>query len=149
VKRPPSHDRPINEKGVILIVDDDPAVLTLTEALLDDEYRVLTAESGRAALELLQSERVDVLGVDYLMPEMNGLEVIKRAARISPHTMPVLITGHRDYLSLDPEGRAQAYTLLLKPYAPTDLIDCIRRACQLARIRSDFGSRAQSQREQR
>jgi CheY-like chemotaxis protein len=61
----------------ILVVENDPALQLLTSRLLELEgYRVLQAENGRIALELIAAEPPDLVLCDLLMPEMNGYEVL-------------------------------------------------------------------------
>ena len=63
----------------VLVVDDIPANVKLLEARLTAEYfEVLTAFSGREALEICERERVDVVLLDVMMPGMDGFEVCRR-----------------------------------------------------------------------
>ncbi|MBA2673840.1 adenylate/guanylate cyclase domain-containing protein [Ramlibacter sp.] len=68
-----------NRKARILVVDDTPDNLYLMSALLEDEYDVVTAESGKAALEIAASaEPPELVLLDIMMPEMDGYEVMRR-----------------------------------------------------------------------
>lgn len=61
----------------ILVVDDDPAARRILTLLLQDEADVLEAETGAAALSLIEAERPRVMILDISMPEMSGLEVLE------------------------------------------------------------------------
>lgn len=62
----------------VLVVDDEPGVLESFEAILDGRYRVLTADSGRQALSRIAQEAVDLVFLDIKMPDMDGMEVLRR-----------------------------------------------------------------------
>ena len=80
-------------KDRILVVDDDPDILQFVEMNLDMEgFDALTAESGRVALELARERPPDLILLDVMMPEMDGLTVLRRL-RSSPATssIPVVL----------------------------------------------------------
>jgi two-component system cell cycle response regulator len=78
--------------GRVLVVDDILANVKLLEARLSAEYfHVLTAYSGEAALEVVQSQRVDVVLLDVMMPGMDGFEVCRRI-KTSTRTMHVPVS---------------------------------------------------------
>ena len=61
----------------ILVVDDDTMNLKRTKMILEKYYDVLLAESGKEALEMLETELVDLVLLDIAMPQMNGIETFK------------------------------------------------------------------------
>ena len=65
-------------KGQILIVEDDYRSCELFKDILEaDGYQILSADSGQKALKILESERPDLILMDILLPDINGLEVVK------------------------------------------------------------------------
>jgi signal transduction histidine kinase len=81
--------------ATILVVDDDEAILQSLHALLEREgHRVLTAQSGAEALEVIRSNDLHLLLVDYFMPRMNGAELIEEIRRFDPLVQIVLQTGY-------------------------------------------------------
>ena len=71
----------------VLTVDDDEFVREILAAYLEDSgYEVLQAENGRLGLELFQRETPDLVMLDLRMPEMDGLEVLKKITEESPDT---------------------------------------------------------------
>src|SRR5215813_4941383 len=84
----------------ILVCDDDVDVLSLVGALLRDRgHTVWEAPNPRLALQILERERpVDLLLVDYAMPEMNGRVVIERARVCQPGVKTLLMTGYAEAL---------------------------------------------------
>jgi CheY-like chemotaxis protein len=83
--------------AVILCIDDDPEILECEQDFLETfGYRVLTALSGPEGLELASIHSVDVVIVDYYMPEMNGPEVAIEIKRLRPHAPVIMLSGAVD-----------------------------------------------------
>jgi PAS domain S-box-containing protein len=113
-------------KRRILVVEDNADVRELAEAMLAAaDYDVLAAPSGERALELLETEKVDLLFTDVIMPGgMNGLQLIERVQAARPG-MPVLVTtGYMDELP----ARDKSLDVLAKPYQHQDLLDRVQAA---------------------
>ncbi|MFZ3342273.1 MAG: response regulator [Terriglobales bacterium] len=85
------------KNAVVLCIDDDPAILDCEQSFLETfGYAVLTAQSGREALELASIHPVDVVIVDYFMPEMDGPEVAVEIKRLRPHAPIIMLSGAID-----------------------------------------------------
>jgi diguanylate cyclase (GGDEF)-like protein len=85
----------------VLFVDDDASMLTFHRKLLVSEgYRILTATSARDGFDLLARYQVDVVVADYVMPEMNGIEFLKRVRQLYPGTIRLMLSGASDMHSL-------------------------------------------------
>lgn len=99
------------EKGVILLVDDEPSLLVALELLLEEEgYRVVTAQHGRQALERLGEMTPDLIITDYMMPYLNGAELIEavRAQPVWAH-IPILLMSVALPLGVQPEKLADVF----------------------------------------
>jgi two-component system, cell cycle response regulator len=122
--------------GRVLVVDDILANVKLLEARLSAEYfDVFTAYSGEEALELLETERVDVILLDVMMPAMDGFEVCRRI-KSSPKTMhvPVIMVTALDQTSDKVQGlEAGADDFITKP---VDDLALITRVKNLARLKT-------------
>ncbi|GMR15714.1 MAG: hypothetical protein BMS9Abin31_0001 [Gammaproteobacteria bacterium] len=82
---------------IILIVDDEPALLTMTSAILSSHgYQVLTANDGEQALAVLEKEQVDLLLSDIIMPNMDGNQLAARVIKLYPHIKIQLVSGYSD-----------------------------------------------------
>ncbi len=90
---------------MVLLVDDDQSVRILMANMLAElGYKVIATESGRAGLEqLAEAPRVDLLLVDYAMPEMTGAETAQRARLMRPDLPVVFVTGYAPSALLDAE----------------------------------------------
>ena len=115
----------------VLIVDDDPVMRRLTtRALQNDGYVLTEATNGREALEVMRRETPDLVILDFVMPELDGLDVL-RALRADPATvsLPVLmLTSQSDEGSTRAGFDAGATDYLTKPFSSPQLSARVR-AC--------------------
>lgn len=82
---------------IVLCIDDNNDLLECEKEFLESfGYTVLTAPSGRKALELASVHSIDVVVVDYLMPEMDGHEVAVRMRRLRPQAPIIMLSGAVD-----------------------------------------------------
>lgn len=125
VKPIKSTDRP----SVILVVDDEVDILDSLQLLLErslSNVRVLTAESGPAAIQVLKRDPVDLIITDYRMPGMDGLELLAKAAKIAPLTPTVLITAFPDMeLAIRAINEARVRSFITKPMQPEKILEII------------------------
>ncbi|HBG59187.1 MAG TPA: DNA-binding response regulator [Anaerolineaceae bacterium] len=107
----------------VLVVDDDIKLLKmLKRTLVFENLDVLTATNGREALEVVQQEVPDLLIVDWMMPEMDGLELIQHL-RDANNRMPILMLTARDAVENRVFGlESGADDYLVKPFAPAELV---------------------------
>jgi CheY-like chemotaxis protein len=83
--------------GKVLVVDDEPEVrLVLTEFLESRGYEVVAAESGAQALALVGDAKPHVVLLDVTMPEMDGMETLKRLAALKPGLPIIMVTANAD-----------------------------------------------------
>jgi CheY-like chemotaxis protein len=88
---------PALQSAVVLCIDDNEDVLECEKSFLESfGYTVLTAPNGGMGLELASMQPVDVVVVDYYMPEMNGQDVAIAMRRLKPKTPIILLTGAVD-----------------------------------------------------
>ena len=117
-------------RPVILTVDDDPDVLRAIErdlrAKYGEHYRIVRADSGMAALEVLrrlarQNDAVALMLVDHRMPQMNGIETLAEAMKIHPDAKRVLLTAYADTeAAIRAINEVQLNHYLLKPWDPPE-----------------------------
>ncbi len=115
---------PSQPQTTILLVDDEEELLEMHALLLESAgYRVCKARSGRDALTLLQSQPVQLLLSDIMMPQMNGLELAKRIKADFPAVNIQLISGFADSsLVFDEDSKHWYEQRLTKPVPMTTLL---------------------------
>lgn len=131
----------------MLIVDDIPTNVRLLEARLTAEYyEVVTASSGREALEVCMSSELDIVLLDVMMPEMDGFEVCA-ALKASPRTrhLPVLMITALDQPSERVRGlEAGADDFLTKPVDDVQLMARVKSLVRLKSLTDELRIRAQT-----
>lgn len=114
----------------ILVVDDEPDILSSLRDLIEaslDGTRCLTAQSGKAALDILQKDRVDIILSDYKMPGMDGLTFLQEARRLAPKVTRVLITAFPDLdVAIKAINDAGIETFFTKPLDPDKVISALQ-----------------------
>jgi putative two-component system response regulator len=120
----------------ILAVDDDPAILdVVAQVLVEEGYDVLTASSGRLAVELAREHLPRLILLDLMMPEMNGWQVVA-ALQASPLTRAIpilLLSARRDTELMANALGVSAY--LEKPFDLDELLARVRRILALSGAR--------------
>jgi len=113
--------------ATILLIDDEEQVRMLFQVALEGAgYRVLTAEHGKHGLRLLERQEVDVMLVDLLMPDMDGLELIPLLRKTRPAIKIIAISGGSgewDYL--DAAKSLGAHATLKKPFSLQELLEAV------------------------
>lgn len=84
------------DKGLnILVVDDDVAIRKLFERILKkEEHRVTTVSNGKEAIKAVGKKPFDIVFLDVVMPEMDGLEVFKAIKKINSETIVIMMSGY-------------------------------------------------------
>jgi YesN/AraC family two-component response regulator len=108
--------------GSILVVDDDPAILEAVTTALIPRHKVLTAENGVKALELVGREALDLVLLDYLLPDKSGLALLREMRRISPSLPIILMTGFGSEDVAVESFRGGVRDYLKKPFSIPELV---------------------------
>jgi DNA-binding NtrC family response regulator len=113
----------------VLIAEDEPHLGTILESFLSGRgYQVTTRRDGRAALEALRSESYDVALLDIVMPEMDGLEVLRHVREEPSPPEVIIITGNGTIETAITAIKLGAYDYLAKPYRMAEIDVLVRRA---------------------
>lgn len=129
----------INMKHSILLVDDESDNLDALERLFRKKFKVLKALGGPAALKLLQDENPAVIISDQRMPEMQGVEFLKKSIDSHPNAIRVLLTGYTDIDSvISAINSGEIYKYVTKPWDPIDLLNTVEKAAEKFTLRAEL-----------
>lgn len=129
------------DKYRILIVDDEPDNLALLYRTLRGKYEIAKSTSPIAALDMMKNEYFHCILSDHKMPEMDGVEFLKRTYEISPNTMRLLVTAYTDAgILIDAINYAKIYRYIKKPYNPDELLLIVENALEYWQLKADNGT---------
>ncbi|HEX2268894.1 MAG TPA: HD domain-containing phosphohydrolase [Pyrinomonadaceae bacterium] len=115
----------------LLIVDDELPNIRLLERLFRHDYFCLTASSGEEAISLLDQHEVAVIITDQRMPQMTGIELLKKTADRRPHMVRILLTGYTDLEALvEAVNCGLVYMHVSKPWKNDELKLRVGRAVE-------------------
>ncbi len=118
----------MNMKKTIMVVDDNPDIVAIVKTILEGKgYNVLSASSGAQLLNLLESTKPDLIILDIMMPEMDGLEVLSRLKALTETaSIPViLLTAKVQYEDVLGGYKLGADYYITKPFTSTQLVNGI------------------------
>ncbi len=123
----------------ILVVDDEIVIRELLYDILTDEgFSVETASNGRVALEQVTGDNgFVVLFTDIMMPEMDGIELIREARKIAPSLVPIVMTGYATLETARAAVKEGAYDYVLKPFNLSEVKLAVTNALERRRLTID------------
>lgn len=123
----------------LLLVDDEASILSALRRLFRPQgYRILTAESGAAGLEILEREMVDLIISDMRMPEMDGATFLKQVRQHWPQIIRILLTGYADISStVAAINEGEIYRYIAKPWDDNEIQSVVREALERQRLESE------------
>ncbi len=122
-----------NRAGV-LVVDDERGVRRALSMALKDAYRVCTARDGRSALDTVAGCAPDVVLLDILLPDMDGVSLLRRIKRMSPGLEVVMVTAVKDIQTAIRAIKAGAYEYVVKPFVVEEVRNVIHHALEKHRL---------------
>jgi FixJ family two-component response regulator/AraC-like DNA-binding protein len=134
-------------RPVVLIVDDDAGVRDGLRFALDERYEVLDAPHGRNALDIVRTERVDVVLLDILMPEVDGLEILQEIKALEPDLPVIMMTAVKTVRTTVAAMKLGASDYVTKPFQEDELLAAMRQA--LERRARRLGAPAERERAER
>ena len=117
--------------GKILIIDDEPHILLLVGSRLKaNGYEVITALSGEQGLKRAESEKPGLILLDYVMPEMDGEEVLRRlkAAAVTEAIPVIMLTADVKNVKTQDYKVRGATDCIFKPFSPEELLGKVKQS---------------------
>lgn len=124
----------------IMFVDDEQNLLMAMKRIFKrSTYKVFLAGSAREALEIMESESVDILVTDQRMPVMTGIELCRRVKDLYPHTIRIILTAYSDMADMITAiDQGEVYGMLRKPINLDQFQKFVERAMDQSRVIDSF-----------
>ena len=117
-------------KATVLVIDDEHGIRQSFKMVLKDEFNVLLAETGAKAIEVFSKNSVDLILLDILLPDTNGLDLLKKLKQIDPNTEIIMVTAVKEIQTAVNAIKLGAYEYIIKPFVVDDVINTINRALE-------------------
>ena len=122
----------------ICIVDDEPAILNTLSSILEDEgYQISVAKSGTEVLKFVRSDPPDLIILDIWMPELDGLETLKRLRQQHPALLVIMMSGHGSIETAIKATKLGAYDYLEKPLDLEKVMILVRNALHQRKLEEE------------
>lgn len=119
------------QKSSLLIVDDEPYIVSMLAALLASQFEIHTADCAEAAQVVFSRHPIDVVLSDHKMPRQTGIQLLEWVREHYPCTVRLLMSGYAEVEdALDAINRGQVYHYLLKPWRAEELMQIVRNAAE-------------------
>lgn len=120
----------MNNKNTILVVDDERGVRQSFNMALKNKYHVLLAGTGEKAVDILQKNSIDLILLDILLPDIDGIDLLKKFKKTEPNTEIIMITAVNDLRTAVKAIKLGAYEYIIKPFIVDEVLTLIRRALE-------------------
>jgi len=120
----------MDKLATILVVDDENGIRQSFKMVLKDRFNVLLAENGKEAEEFLTKNPVDLILLDILLPDVNGLDLLEKLKTLDPNPEVIMVTAVKEIQSAVRAIKLGAYEYIIKPFLVDDVINIINRALE-------------------
>ncbi|MBX7151596.1 sigma-54 dependent transcriptional regulator [bacterium] len=122
----------------ILIVDDEKNIRRSLEMILGGEdYKIFSAENGKEALDIIHDQAIDLVFLDLLMPEINGIDVLKQIKDYEPEVVVVMMSGHGTIENAVEAVKLGAYDFIEKPLTKEKVVITAKNVLEKISLRSE------------
>ena len=122
---------------ILLIDDEDDIRETLTTLLNMNGYTVTALPDGPSAIEEVKKEKYQMVITDLMLPEMNGIDIIKNIKEVDPDIQCIVITGYATVSTAVEAMKAGAFDYLMKPFNSSEIMMLIKRALEFQELHAE------------
>ena len=124
-------------KSTLLIVDDEPNVIESFKVIFEDKYNIISSGDGKGALQKARNENIDVAILDIMLPDMDGIEVLRKIRAIDPEVQVIMVTAVKMIKSAIDAMKLGAYDYITKPFEVEDVILAVQKAIEKRTLKRD------------
>ncbi|WP_428268461.1 sigma-54-dependent transcriptional regulator [Haliangium sp.] len=128
-------------RSTLLVIDDEPNILTTVRRALElEDYRVEVAGSGRVGLDKLAEHDIDLVLLDVVMPEMDGIEVLRRIRADAPDMPVIMMSGNATIETAVLATKAGAHDFIEKPLSSDKLLLTVQNTLSFSKLSRENAS---------
>ena len=128
----------VPHKDTILIIEDEDLIrFSLRSRLEQEGYRVLDAPTAKDGLDILEDRFVDLILLDYKLPDLNGLDVLQRISGTCPGQVTIMMTAYSSIEGVVEAMQAGAYTYVKKPFEFAEILEHVKRGLETTSLRRE------------
>ncbi len=120
----------MDNRATILVVDDEYGVRQSFHMVLKDEYNILLAGTGEEAIDIFTKSPVDLILLDILLPDINGIDLLERFKELDPNAEVIMVTAVKEIQTAVKAIKLGAYEYIIKPFTVEDVLTVIQRALE-------------------
>jgi DNA-binding NtrC family response regulator len=120
----------MDKRPTILVVDDEYGVRQSFNMVLKDEYTVLLTGTGEEAIDIFTKSPVDLILLDILLPDINGIDLLEKFKELDPNTEIIMVTAVKEIQTAVKAIKLGAYEYVIKPFTVDDVLTVISRALE-------------------
>ncbi|MBW2193640.1 MAG: sigma-54-dependent Fis family transcriptional regulator, partial [Deltaproteobacteria bacterium] len=124
----------MKKKATILVVDDELGVRQSFNMVLKDVYNVLLSGTGEEAIEIFRKDSIDLILLDILLPDINGIDLLEKLLETDPNTEIIMVSALNDVQTAVKAIKRGAYEYIIKPFKVDDVLIVIERALEKRRL---------------
>lgn len=118
----------LKTQAAVLVVDDEEGARDALELILEDHYRIEKAEEGLQAIEMLRQKKFDVVLLDINMPDLDGIETLKRIKELDASVEVIMVSAADRAREATASIKSGAHDYITKPYEPEEILSAVERA---------------------
>ena len=127
----------MDNKASILVVDDEYGVLQSFKMVLGSEHNIFLAETGEKAIKTFSENAIDLILLDIILPDSNGIDLLKKFKETDPDAEVIMVTAVKEVKTAVEAMKFGAYDYIVKPFVVEDIINIINRVLEKHRLQRE------------
>ena len=128
----------MTKNSTILVVDDEHGVRQSFNMVLKENYQLHFAEDGKTALDIFKQKHIDLVLLDILLPDLDGLNLLKQLKEIEPATEIIMVSALKEIASAVRAMKLGAFDYITKPFEVDDLLAVVKRALERKKLQKEI-----------
>ena len=125
------------KKRTVLVVDDERGIRHSFYTVLKDPYHVLLAETGQEAIDILEHNSVDLILLDILLPDDDGLHILRKMKDMDPQIEVIMVTAVKEIKTAVKAIKLGAYEYIIKPFEVNEVLNIMSRALEKQDLKTE------------